>query len=30
LIAIEGAKAREDEAWGIYFESAAAYNDMVA
>jgi hypothetical protein len=29
LIAIIGAKAREDEVWEIYFESAATYNDAV-
>jgi hypothetical protein len=30
LIAIIGAKAREDEVWEIYFESAATYNESVA
>lgn len=30
LIAIIGAKAREDTAWEIYFESAAGYNNAVA
>ena len=30
LIAIIGAKAREDEVWEIYFESAATYNDAVS
>jgi len=30
LVAIVGAKAREDEAWEIYFESAATLNDGIA
>jgi hypothetical protein len=30
LIAIVGAKAREDEVWEIYFESAATLNDAIA
>jgi DNA invertase Pin-like site-specific DNA recombinase len=30
LVAIIGAKAREDEAWEIYFESAATLNDALA
>lgn len=30
LVAIVGAKAREDEAWEIYFESAATLNDAIA
>ena len=30
LIAIIGAKAREDEVWEIYFESAATLNDGIA
>jgi len=29
LIAIIGAKAREDKAWEIYFESAATLNDAL-
>jgi len=30
LVAIVGAKAREDQAWEIYFESAATLNDALA
>jgi hypothetical protein len=30
LVAIVGAKAREDQAWEIYFESAATLNDGIA
>jgi hypothetical protein len=29
LIAIIGAKAREDKAWEIYFESASTLNDSI-
>lgn len=29
LIAIIGAKAREDKAWEIYFESATTLNDSI-
>ena len=30
LIAVVGAKAREDEVWEVYFESVKTYNDAVA
>jgi hypothetical protein len=30
LIAVVGAKAREDEVWEVYFESVKTLNDAVA
>jgi len=30
LIALVGAKAREDEVWEVYFESSATYNQALA
>jgi len=30
LIAVVGAKAREDEVWEVYFESVKTFNDAVA
>jgi len=30
MIAIVGAKAREDEVWEVYFESAATLNNAIA
>ena len=29
LIALVGARAREDEVWEVYFESSATYNQAV-
>jgi len=29
LIAVVGAKAREDEVWEVYFESSATYNQAL-
>ena len=30
LVAVVGAKAREDEVWEVYFESVKTFNDAVA